>query len=138
MSKKALDDKSIEFQIVCTKITDFVFLREYLFILREVRTYSYESVCFVTLVFIHAAPRQGPLTPSLQGVICSSCSSCCCCCCCCGSWSNILGQKRPKTSKNTLFCGIFVFVKEKTLVFTTVLQRQGRKSSKNIAIYTVF
>ena len=49
---------------------------------------------------IHAAPRQGPPAPSLQGVICSSCScscsSSCCCCCCCGSWSNILGQKRPK------------------------------------------
>ena len=36
---------------------------------------------------IHAAPRQGPPAPSLQGVICSSSSSCCCCCC----WSNILG-----------------------------------------------
>ena len=30
--------------------------------------------------FIHAAPRQGPPAPRLQGVICSSC--CCCCCCC--------------------------------------------------------
>ena len=37
---------------------------------------------------IHAAPRQGPPAPSLQGVICSSCS-CCCCCCCCGSLWNI-------------------------------------------------
>ena len=52
------------------------------------------------IISIHAAPRQGPPAPSLQGVICSSCCWCCCCCCCCccgGSWSNILGQKRPKT-----------------------------------------
>ena len=45
---------------------------------------------------------------------------------------------RSKTSKNTVFCAIFVLVKEKTLVFTTFWQRQGRKSSKNIAIYSVF
>ena len=45
---------------------------------------------------------------------------------------------RSKTSKNAVFCAMFVLVKEKTLVFTTVLQRQGRTSSKNMAIYSVF
>ena len=68
--------------------------------------------------YIHAAPRQGPPAPRLQGVIC------CCCCCCC--------SRRPKTSKNT----VFMLLEEKHCFFT--LQRQGRKSSKNIAIYTVF
>ena len=53
------------------------------------------------------------------------------------------GRVRPHqaykvSSKNTVFCAIFVLVKEKTLVFTTFWQRQGRKSSKNIAIYSVF
>ena len=45
---------------------------------------------------------------------------------------------RSKTSKNTVFCAIVVLVKEKTLVFTTFWQRQGRKLSKNIATYRFF
>ena len=75
-------------------------------------------------VFIHAAPWQGPPAPRLQGVICSSC-----CCCCSRSTKNI--------KKNTVFSTMFMPLEEKTLVFTTFLQRQGRKSSKNTAIYTV-
>ena len=46
---------------------------------------------------------------------------------------------RPKTSKkNTVFSTMFMPLEEKPLVFTTFLKRQGRKSSKNIAIYIVF
>ena len=53
-------------------------------------------------------------------------------------WWFLVKYFRSKTSKNSVFCVIFVLVKEKTLVFTTVLQRQGQKSSKNIAKHSVF
>ena len=96
-----------------------------------------EGPTILTYSFIHAAPRQGPPAPSLQGVICSSCScscscsccSCCsCCCCCCWFLVKYFGSK---TSKNTVFCTFFVLVKEKTLVFTTFWRRQGRKYQKH-------
>ena len=49
---------------------------------------------------------------------------------------------KSKTSKNTVFSDMFMplelYIDEKTLVFTTFVQHQGRKSSKNTAIYTVF
>ena len=54
---------------------------------------------------------------------------------CCCSRSHILDQKHQKS---TVFSNMFMPLEEKTLVFALFLQRQGRKSSKNIAIYTVF
>ena len=52
----------------------------------EVRSTSYvkgglSESTLPDIAFIHAAPRQGPPAPRLQGVICSSCCSSCCCCC---------------------------------------------------------
>ena len=53
-------------------------------------------------------------------------------------WWFLVKYFRSKTSKNTVFCAILLIAKEKTLVSTTFWQRQGRTSSKNIAIYSVF
>ena len=77
-------------------------------------------------LFIRAAPRQGPPAPRLQGLLVVVVVV-----------VVVAAPGQPKTSKNTVFSTIFMPLEEKTLVFTTFLQRQGRKSSKNTAIYTV-
>ena len=85
---------------------------------------------------IHAAPRQGPPAPRLQGVICSSpsssSSSCCCCCC---SRSNILDEKQKTLY---LISDIFMPLEEITLFLRCFCSVKGENRPKTSLFTLLF